>query len=78
MTLPEDRARDARRRARSKWPVRKFRLGEEPPDDFSHLTPDERVALVETVTLRAWALAGRSLPPRLPRSEWPGKITRRR
>ena len=35
--------------------MRKYRVGEEPPDDVSHLTPDERVSLVWDVTLAAWA-----------------------
>ena len=68
-------ARDARRRARASWPVRRYRLGEEPPDDTSHLSPDDRVALVWEVTLRAWRLSGRELPD-VPRSQWPGRMIR--
>ena len=48
---------------RASWPVRRFRLGEEPPDDLSASTsPEERLALVDTLTREAWALTGRPLP----------------
>jgi len=40
---------------RSHWPVRKFKLGEEPEDDYSHFTPSERVAMVWEATVDAWA-----------------------
>jgi hypothetical protein len=50
-------------RDRSTWPVRKFRLGEEPSDDLSHATTaEERLAMVWTLTLEAWALLGEPLP----------------
>jgi len=39
---------------RSHWPVRKFKLGEEPEDDYSHFTPSERVAMVWEATMDAW------------------------
>ena len=71
----DEAARDARRRARASWPIRVFRLGEEPPDDVSHLTPDERIALVWPLTVRAWRLSGRELPD-VPRSQWPGRVIR--
>lgn len=48
---------------RSDWPVRVFRLGEEPGDDLSATTtPEERLAMVETLTLEAFALAGLARP----------------
>jgi len=48
---------------RRSWPVRVFRLGEEPPDDLSgSTTAEERLAMVWTLTLESWALAGRRLP----------------
>jgi len=51
------------RSGRSHWPVRVYRLGEEPGDDLSALTtPAERLALVWELTLRAWALMGRPIP----------------
>ncbi len=75
VTDPEEAAREARRQARANWPIRKYKLGEEPPDDLSHLSPDERVAAVWRITLAAWTLAGNKLP-NLPRSQWPGTIIR--
>ena len=77
MAYSEDPARDARRRARARWPVRVYRLGDEPPDDLSNFTPDQRVALAYAATLRAWKVSGRPMP-RGRRSKWPGRITRRR
>jgi len=75
VTDPEDADREARRAARAKWPGGKYRLGEEPPDDTSHMSPDERVAAVWPITLAAWTFAGNKLPD-LPRSQWPGTIIR--
>jgi len=40
---------------RSHWTVRKFKLGEEPEDDYSQFTPSERVAMVWEITKTAWA-----------------------
>lgn len=40
---------------RSHYPVRKYRLGDEPPDDdLRNLTASERVAMVEQLTINAW------------------------
>jgi hypothetical protein len=41
---------------RSHYPVGKYRLGEEPPDDeyVRSLTASERVAMVEQLTINAW------------------------
>ena len=52
----------ARRRARANWPVRKYRLGEEPVDDFSAYTSEERLAMTWQMTKDAWASAGLSMP----------------
>lgn len=53
---------------RSEWRERVHRIGDEPPDDYSHLTPDERIALVWDVTMSAWAFkSGSSDEPRLRR-----------
>ena len=55
--------RVARARARSRWPLRKFRLGEEPPDDLSSTTtPEERLAMMGPLATEAWRLAGREIP----------------
>lgn len=58
-----DEQRAARARARSHWPVRKFKLGEEPSDDLSDITTAaERLAMMWPLALQAWALARRPLP----------------
>jgi hypothetical protein len=52
-----------RRAARAQWPVRRFRLGEEPPDDLSDVTtPAERIAMMWPLAEEAWRIAGRPLP----------------
>jgi hypothetical protein len=54
---------ETRRNARSGWPVRSYRTGQEPGDDISgDTTPEERLAMVWPLTLEAWRVAGRSLP----------------
>jgi len=62
----EDEARDAaalRRAARAQWPVRRFRLGDEPPDDLSDVTTAaERIAMMWALAEEAWKVAGRSVP----------------
>jgi hypothetical protein len=56
---------------RRSWPVRVFRLGEEPRDDLSgSTTAEERLAMVWTLTLESCALAGLPLPT-YARSETP-------
>ena len=72
----ERAASDARRLARANWPVQKFRLGEEPTDDFSNCTVAERLAMTWRMTRDAWASAGRAVPD-YPRSEMPIRIVRR-
>jgi hypothetical protein len=64
---------------RGHWPVRVFRLGEEPSDDLSSTTsPEERLAMVWTLTLEAWSLSGRDYPEYaraqtpVTRRRWPG------
>ena len=68
--------RAERRRARAAWPVRKFRLGEEPADDFSETTVEQRVAMVWQLTLDAWSCTGRQIP-NYRRSEMPGRVLRK-
>ena len=49
--------------ARRTWPVRRFRLGEEPGDDLSSTTTaEQRLEMVWALTLEAWELAGRAIP----------------
>jgi hypothetical protein len=53
----------ARAAARRSWPVRKFQLGGEPPDDLSAFTtPEERLAMMWPLALEAWELTGRPVP----------------
>ncbi len=53
----------SRAAARKSWPVRKFRLGEEPPDDLSATTTvAERIAMVWQLIQDSWASAGRPIP----------------
>jgi hypothetical protein len=42
---------------RSNWPVRKYRLGEEPriDEETARMTPGERISLVWEITKTAWA-----------------------
>jgi hypothetical protein len=47
---------------REKWPIRVYRLGEEPREDLSALTIGERIAMVWQVTVDAWEIAGRKIP----------------
>jgi len=54
---------DARAVARASWPVRRFRLGDEPREDLSaSTTPEERLEMMETLTREAWVLTGRPFP----------------
>lgn len=63
MTPDPDRAAEQRRAKRARWPIARFRLGEEPSDDLSAVsTPTERVAMMWTLAQSAWTLAGRPLP----------------
>ena len=64
------------RAARADWPVRKFRLGEEPVDDFSACTAGERMMMVEQLSKDAWASAGLPMP-RYSRREMPVRIIRK-
>jgi len=62
--------------ARSAWPIRRFRLGEEPPDDLAGLTTaEERLRMMWRMAREGWALAGRSLPG-YKRSEIPSRLYR--
>ncbi|MBK7905227.1 MAG: hypothetical protein IPJ78_01535 [Gemmatimonadetes bacterium] len=68
---------DAPKRAREGLVVRKFRLGEEPPDDIlSTTTADERLAMVWELTRRIWELQG-SLPCPYTRDTIPIRVLRR-
>jgi hypothetical protein len=48
---------------RSDWTVRKYALGQEPGDDLSaSTTAEQRLAMMWSLALRAWALTGSPLP----------------
>jgi hypothetical protein len=48
---------------RSDWPIRVYRLGEEPADDLRDTTTAaERLAMVWELTQEAWKLANREIP----------------
>lgn len=67
----------ARQTSRATWPIRKFRLGEEPPADLrASTTAEERLAMMWTLACDAWAVAGRPIPD-YERSKAPIRIVRR-
>jgi hypothetical protein len=69
--VPHDR-RPARGRA--DWPVRVFRLGEEPADDLlATTTVEQRLAMVTTLSDEASSLAGQP-HPNGPRSSAPVRV----
>lgn len=56
-------AREARRAARAHWPVRKFRMEDEPgPDLSATTTADERLAMMWPLARDTWTIAGRTIP----------------
>ena len=52
---------------RANWPVHKVRHGDEEPNPYAHLTPEERVGMVWEITRAAWAFAGHDVDPTLQR-----------
>ena len=73
-SMDSDRA--ARRAARARWPVRKFRLGAEPgPDLSATTTASERLAMMWPLAREAWAFSGRAIPD-YPRHRSPIRIIR--
>jgi hypothetical protein len=63
MSNDADDGAQRRRAARAQWPVRRFRLGEEPPDDLSDVTTAaERIAMMWPLAEEAWKIAGRPWP----------------
>lgn len=71
---PESPDRAARAAARATWPIRRFRLGEEPPDDLATATtPAQRVAMMWPLAEAAWSVAGRVIP-RYPRQDTPARL----
>ena len=69
-------AAEKRRAARDSWPVKAFRLGDEPGDDLSkRTTPEERIAMMWRLAIDAWTSAGRPLPA-YTRDRMPGRVIR--
>ena len=69
-----DRAERARHR--QLWPIRVFKLGEEPLDDLSATTTvAERLAMMWPLAVEAWRVAGLPIPE-YSRSEAPTKLIR--
>ncbi|HUO51577.1 MAG TPA: hypothetical protein VMT93_03585 [Gemmatimonadaceae bacterium] len=67
---------DARRKLRESWPVRIYRLGEEPPDDLSaQTTAAERIEMVWELSRRMWELTGKPIP-QYDRAHMPVRIVR--
>jgi hypothetical protein len=63
-------------RRREQWPIRIYRLGEEPGDDLSALTtPEQRLEMVTLLTARMWELTGQPFPS-YARSAMPVRIIR--
>ena len=75
-TGPGDSAREARRAARAQWPVRKFRLADEPgPDLSATTTADQRLAMMWPLARDVWTLTGRTIPD-YPRDRMPVRVVR--
>lgn len=73
--LQEERAK-LRRANPSRWPVRRYRLGEEPiADPLDQRSATERVAAMWPLAVSIWTLSGRSLPE-YERSQMPGVVLR--
>ena len=68
---PDDPAANDRAGARKSWPIRRFRLGEEPTENLVGSTSAaQRLAMVGELTERGWALSGKAIP-RYSRAETP-------
>jgi len=74
---PEDLERKKRIEARKSWPVRRFRLGEEPDEDLgATTTASERLEMMWPLAVDAWASSGRPIPD-YPREKTPVRLIRR-
>ncbi len=64
-------------RDRAAWPIRRFKLGEEPKGDLrSTTTAEERLAMMWPLACDAWASRGEPLPE-YTRENMPGRVIRR-
>ncbi len=63
MTNQGDDRSESQPASRRGWPIRKYRLGEEPSDDLSEsTTPAQRLEMMWPLALEAWSLTGKPLP----------------
>jgi hypothetical protein len=75
-SVPAGTAEEERRDRRASWPVRQFRLGDEPNEDLSSTTTvEERIAMMWPLALDAFSVQA-SRAERLPRDRWPVKFRR--
>jgi hypothetical protein len=76
MATSEDLERKARAAARRSWPIRAYRLGEEPDDDLSATTTaTERLEMMWPLAVDAWTSSGRPIPD-YPRHQTPIRVVR--
>ena len=76
--MSQDEAFEARRARRASWPVRIYRLGEEPSDDLSDsTTAEERLEMMWPLALEAYSWAGIPIPT-YTRAETPVRWYRRK
>jgi len=72
--LPVQDSKDERRNRRASWPVRRFRLGEEPGEDLSSTTSaEECLAMMWPLALDAFSMAAPA-SDRASRALWPVRI----
>ena len=72
----DEGARARRERRLQSLAIRRYALGEEPSDDLSDVTTAaERLAMMWPLAVRAWTLAGRTLP-QYTRATIPTRIVR--
>ncbi len=75
-SAPAQTTEDERRNRRASWPVRRFRLGEEPVDDLSSTTTaEERIAMMWPLAKDAFSI-GPATAEVTSRAHWPVKIRR--
>lgn len=76
MDAAERRAAERRKRA-TEWPLRRYRLGEEPKrDPLDASTVDERIGMMWRLSKEGWSVARREMPT-YQRSSMPGQMVRR-
>lgn len=75
MLIVDERQAERARKRRS-WPIRKFRLGQEPDEDLSATTtPEQRLGMMWPLAVDAWMLGGREIPD-YRREDTPGQVMR--